>query len=61
MNGRNSALFAAEQLTPSWDIPHIVGPSFFIDHGTGVVIGETARIGEEYRLARMRTMLRSAA
>jgi serine O-acetyltransferase len=24
MNGRNSALFAAEQLTPSWDIPHIV-------------------------------------
>lgn len=27
-----------------------VGPSFFIDHGTGVVIGETAVIGERVRL-----------
>jgi serine O-acetyltransferase len=27
-----------------------VGGSFFIDHGTGVVIGETARIGERVRL-----------
>ncbi|MFO0590646.1 MAG: serine O-acetyltransferase EpsC [Polyangiaceae bacterium] len=27
-----------------------IGPSFFIDHGTGVVIGETARIGERVRL-----------
>jgi serine O-acetyltransferase len=27
-----------------------IGGSFFIDHGTGVVIGETARIGERVRL-----------
>jgi serine O-acetyltransferase len=27
-----------------------IGPSFFIDHGTGVVIGETAVIGEHVRL-----------
>jgi serine O-acetyltransferase len=27
-----------------------IGPSFFIDHGTGVVIGETAIIGENVRL-----------
>ena len=27
-----------------------VGPSFFIDHGTGVVIGETAVIGQHVRL-----------
>ena len=27
-----------------------IGPSFFIDHGTSVVIGETARIGERVRL-----------
>jgi serine O-acetyltransferase len=27
-----------------------IAPSFFIDHGTGVVIGETARIGERVRL-----------
>ncbi|MGV2288025.1 serine O-acetyltransferase EpsC [Trinickia sp. YCB016] len=27
-----------------------IGPSFFIDHGTGVVIGETAIIGERVRL-----------
>jgi len=27
-----------------------IGPSFFIDHGTGVVIGETARIGDRVRL-----------
>ncbi|UYY57887.1 serine O-acetyltransferase [Sphingomonas sp. S2-65] len=27
-----------------------VGPSFFIDHGTGVVIGETAIIGRNVRL-----------
>jgi serine O-acetyltransferase len=27
-----------------------IGPSFFIDHGTGVVIGETAIIGRHVRL-----------
>ncbi len=27
-----------------------IGESFFIDHGTGVVIGETCRIGERVRL-----------
>lgn len=27
-----------------------IGPSFFIDHGTGVVIGETAVVGERVRL-----------
>jgi serine O-acetyltransferase len=27
-----------------------IGPSFFIDHGTGVVIGETSIIGEHVRL-----------
>jgi serine O-acetyltransferase len=27
-----------------------IGPSFFIDHGTGVVIGETTEIGERVRL-----------
>jgi serine O-acetyltransferase len=27
-----------------------IGPSFFIDHGTGVVIGETASIGERVRI-----------
>ncbi|WP_028080773.1 serine O-acetyltransferase EpsC [Solimonas soli] len=27
-----------------------IGPSFFIDHGSGVVIGETAEIGERVRL-----------
>ena len=27
-----------------------IGPGFFIDHGTGVVIGETARIGERVRV-----------
>lgn len=27
-----------------------IGPSFFIDHGTGLVIGETAVIGERVRL-----------
>ncbi len=27
-----------------------IGPSFFIDHGTGVVIGETVIIGERVRL-----------
>ncbi len=27
-----------------------IGPSFFIDHGTGVVIGETAVIGERVKL-----------
>lgn len=27
-----------------------IGPFFFIDHGTGVVIGETAQIGERVRL-----------
>jgi len=28
-----------------------IGPSFFIDHGTGVVIGETAIIGKDSALA----------
>jgi serine O-acetyltransferase len=27
-----------------------IGPGFFIDHGTGVVIGETAEIGSSVRL-----------
>jgi serine O-acetyltransferase len=27
-----------------------IGPSFFIDHGTGVVIGETATIGEHVKI-----------
>lgn len=27
-----------------------IGASFFIDHGTGVVIGETARIGDQVKL-----------
>jgi serine O-acetyltransferase len=27
-----------------------IGPAFFIDHGTGVVIGETAQIGRNVRL-----------
>ena len=27
-----------------------IGPGFFIDHGTGVVIGETAKIGRNVRL-----------
>jgi serine O-acetyltransferase len=27
-----------------------IGRSFFVDHGTGVVIGETARIGKQVRL-----------
>ncbi|MGC8068826.1 serine O-acetyltransferase, partial [Salmonella enterica] len=27
-----------------------IGPSFFIDHGTGVVIGETTIIGRNVRL-----------
>jgi serine O-acetyltransferase len=28
----------------------VIGEKFFIDHGTGVVIGETARIGDRVRL-----------
>ena len=28
----------------------VIGESFFIDHGTGVVIGETCRIGERVRI-----------
>lgn len=28
----------------------VIGPAFFIDHGTGVVIGETTIIGERVRL-----------
>jgi len=27
-----------------------IGPGFFIDHGTGVVIGETCRIGKHVKL-----------
>lgn len=33
-----------------------IGKSFFIDHGTGVVIGETAIIGERVRLYQMVTL-----
>ncbi len=33
-----------------------IGRSFFIDHGTGVVIGETAVIGERVRLYQMVTL-----
>jgi serine O-acetyltransferase len=33
-----------------------IGPSFFIDHGTGVVIGETAIIGERVRVYQMVTL-----
>lgn len=28
----------------------VIGPHFFIDHGTGVVVGETARIGAHVKL-----------
>ena len=28
----------------------VIGPHFFIDHGTGVVIGETARIGSHVKI-----------
>lgn len=28
----------------------VIGPSFFIDHGTGIVIGETAILGERVKL-----------
>ncbi|NDB94793.1 MAG: serine acetyltransferase [Verrucomicrobia bacterium] len=28
----------------------VIGPSFFIDHGTGIVIGETTEIGKEVRI-----------
>ncbi len=27
-----------------------IGASFFIDHGTGIVIGETSRIGDRVRI-----------
>ena len=27
-----------------------IGESFFIDHGTGIVIGETSRIGDRVRI-----------
>lgn len=33
-----------------------IGPSFFIDHGTGVVIGETAIIGSSVRLYQQVTL-----
>lgn len=33
-----------------------IGRSFFIDHGTGVVIGETAIIGDRVRLYQMATL-----
>ena len=33
-----------------------IGRSFFIDHGTGVVIGETAIIGDRVRLSQMVTL-----
>jgi len=33
-----------------------IGPSFFIDHGTGVVIGETAVIGERVRIYQQVTL-----
>ncbi len=28
----------------------VIGPSFFIDHGTGIVIGETTEIGKDVRI-----------
>ncbi len=37
-----------------------IGASFFIDHGTGVVIGETAVIGERVRLYQAVTLGREA-
>jgi serine O-acetyltransferase len=33
-----------------------IGPNFFIDHGTGVVIGETAIIGQRVRIYQMVTL-----
>ncbi|MGV7994927.1 serine O-acetyltransferase, partial [Mycobacterium kansasii] len=33
-----------------------IGPSFFIDHGTGVVIGETCVIGARVRLYQQVTL-----
>ena len=27
-----------------------IGASFFIDHGTGIVVGETSRIGDRVRI-----------
>lgn len=33
-----------------------IGPSFFIDHGTGVVIGETTIIGQRVRIYQMVTL-----
>jgi serine O-acetyltransferase len=33
-----------------------IGKGFFIDHGTGVVVGETARIGERVRLSQNVTL-----
>ncbi|HTT81954.1 MAG TPA: hypothetical protein VMF67_00585 [Rhizomicrobium sp.] len=40
-----------------------IGPAFFIDHGTGVVIGETAILGKGVRLSQAVTLgaMRSAA
>ena len=59
----------ARHRSPSWRIrptgidihpgAHI-GASFFIDHGTGVVIGETAVIGERVRLYQARDAGRQA-
>ena len=37
-----------------------IGPSFFIDHGTGVVIGETAIIGERVRVSPSRSARRAS-
>ena len=38
-----------------------IGGSFFIDHGTGVVVGETAIIGERVRLYQAVTWARAAS
>ena len=38
-----------------------IGASFFIDHGTGVVIGETAEIGERVKLYQGVTLGRARA
>ncbi len=38
-----------------------IGPGFFIDHGTGVVIGETCDIGKHVKLYQGVTLGRSAS
>ncbi len=36
-----------------------IGKSFFIDHGTGVVIGETSEIGDNVRIYQGVTLVRA--